>query len=46
MCKASAWAECTDEILQFYGVGKLEEASSALANKLLRWLIKIKRSRS
>jgi hypothetical protein len=35
-----------DEILNFYRVGKLEELSSALANKVLRRLMEMKRGRS
>jgi hypothetical protein len=34
-----------DEILNFYGVGKLEELSSAIANKVLRRLMEMKRNR-
>jgi hypothetical protein len=34
-----------DEILNFYGVGRLEELSSALAKKVLRRLMEMRRSR-
>jgi hypothetical protein len=35
-----------DEILNFYGVGKLEELSSVIARKVLRRLMEMKRSRA
>jgi hypothetical protein len=35
-----------DEILSFYGVGRLEDLSSALANKVLRRLMDMRKGRS
>lgn len=35
-----------DEILNFYGVGKLKELSSAIANKVIRRLMEMKRNRA